>query len=52
MFKTITLGTVAALALTTSTVLAAGGGDQYIEDFAFSFEGPSGPLIKISYSAA
>ena len=42
MFKTITLGTVAALALTTSTVLAAGGGDQYIEDFAFSFEGPFG----------
>ncbi|MGA0371284.1 MAG: cytochrome c1, partial [Paracoccaceae bacterium] len=42
MFKTITLGTVAALALTTSTVLAAGGGDQQIEDFAFSFEGPFG----------
>ena len=42
MFKTITLGTVAALALTTSTVLAAGGGDQHIEDFAFSFEGPFG----------
>ena len=38
MFRHITLGTVAAIGLTTSTVLAAGGGDQYIEDYAFSFD--------------
>ena len=42
MFKKITLSTIAALALSISGVFAAGGGEQYIEDYQFSFEGPFG----------
>ena len=30
------------MALSTGGAMAAGGGDQPIEDFAFSFEGPFG----------
>lgn len=40
MFKTLVLG--AALAFAPVAAFAAGGGDQHIEDFAFSFEGPFG----------
>lgn len=42
MFKHIITSAVTALALTASGAMAAGGGDQHIEDFAFSFEGPFG----------
>jgi len=40
MLKKLVIG--AALALTPVAAMAAGGGDQHIEDFAFSFEGPFG----------
>ena len=42
MFKKITLSTIAALTLSISGVFAAGGGEQHIEDYQFSFEGPFG----------
>ena len=42
MFKKITLSTIAALALSISGAYAAGGGEQHIEDYHFSFEGPFG----------
>lgn len=42
MFKTLAIGAAFALALAPAAVYAAGGGDQHIEDFAFSFEGPFG----------
>ena len=42
MIKTLTKIAVTALALTTGAAFAAGGGEQHIEDFAFSFEGPFG----------
>ncbi|MCT8158734.1 cytochrome c1 [Pseudoruegeria sp. SHC-113] len=42
MIKKFALTALAALALTTGGAYAAGGGDQHIEDFAFSFEGPLG----------
>ena len=42
MFKKLAITAVAALALTAPVADAAGGGDQHIEDFAFSFEGPFG----------
>ncbi len=42
MIKRITASALVALALTTGGALAAGGGEQHIEDFAFSFEGPFG----------
>ena len=42
MFKNIITSAVTALALTAPVAYAAGGGDQKIEDFAFSFEGPLG----------
>lgn len=42
MFKTLALSAVTALTLSTGGVMAAGGGDQHIEDFDFSFEGPFG----------
>ena len=40
--KNITVVVFAFLTLDMNTVLAAGGGDQYIENYAFSFEGPLG----------
>ncbi|WP_424987937.1 cytochrome c1 [Microbulbifer sp. S227A] len=40
MIKQLALG--AALALAPVASFAAGGGEQHIEDFAFSFEGPFG----------
>lgn len=40
--KRITTSAIVALALSTGGAMAAGGGDQHIEDFAFSFEGPFG----------
>lgn len=42
MFKKLAIGAAVALALTPVASFAAGGGDQHIEDFAFSFEGPFG----------
>ncbi len=42
MFKKLALGTAFALALAPVASHAAGGGEQHIEDFAFSFEGPFG----------
>ena len=42
MFKKIALIAVAALGLGTAAAYAAGGGEQHIEDFQFSFEGPFG----------
>ncbi|WP_372572687.1 cytochrome c1 [Ruegeria jejuensis] len=42
MFKNLAIGAAFALALAPAASFAAGGGDQHIEDFAFSFEGPFG----------
>ncbi len=42
MFKKLAIGAAAALALAPASTFAAGGGEQHIEDFAFSFEGPFG----------
>jgi ubiquinol-cytochrome c reductase cytochrome c1 subunit len=42
MFKKLAIGAAFALALAPVASHAAGGGDQHIEDFAFSFEGPFG----------
>lgn len=42
MFKKLAISGVVALALGPVAALAAGGGEQHIEDFAFSFEGPFG----------
>ncbi len=42
MFKKLAIGAAFALALAPATSFAAGGGEQHIEDFAFSFEGPFG----------
>ena len=42
MFKTLAIGAAVSLALIPACGFAAGGGEQHIEDFAFSFEGPFG----------
>lgn len=42
MFKKLAIGTAFALALAPVASYAAGGGEQHIEDFQFSFEGPFG----------
>lgn len=42
MFKKLAIGAAFALVLAPVAALAAGGGDQHIEDFQFSFEGPFG----------
>ncbi|NOE19103.1 cytochrome c1 [Ruegeria atlantica] len=42
MFKKLAIGAAFALALTPVASNAAGGGEQHIEDFDFSFEGPFG----------
>lgn len=42
MFKKLALTAVTALALGTTGAIAAGGGEQHVEDIAFSFEGPFG----------
>ncbi|MCA0870346.1 cytochrome c1 [Seohaeicola saemankumensis] len=42
MFKTLAIGAAFALALAPAASFAAGGGEQHIEDIAFSFEGPFG----------
>lgn len=42
MFKKLAIGAALSLALVPAAVFAAGGGDQHIEDVAFSFEGPFG----------
>jgi ubiquinol-cytochrome c reductase cytochrome c1 subunit len=42
MFKKLAISTALSLALLPAAAIAAGGGDQHIEDFDFSFEGPFG----------
>ncbi|MCE8544588.1 cytochrome c1 [Ruegeria pomeroyi] len=42
MFKKLAIGAAFALALAPVGSHAAGGGEQHIEDFQFSFEGPFG----------
>lgn len=42
MFKKLAIGAAFALALAPVASFAAGGGEQHIEDFQFSFEGPFG----------
>ncbi|WP_171174936.1 cytochrome c1 [Ruegeria sp. HKCCD8929] len=42
MLKKLAIGAAFALALTPAASFAAGGGEQHIEDFQFSFEGPFG----------
>ena len=42
MFKKLAIGAAFALALAPVASYAAGGGEQHIEDFQFSFEGPFG----------
>lgn len=42
MFKKLAIGAAFALALAPASTFAAGGGEQHIEDFQFSFEGPFG----------
>lgn len=42
MFKKLAIGAALSLALAPAALFAAGGGDQHIEDVAFSFEGPFG----------
>ena len=47
MIKSVLLSAVTALALSTSGAVAAGGGDQHIVDFDFSFEGPFGKFDQM-----
>ena len=42
MLRNLTITAVTALAFAASAAFAAGGGEQHIEDYAFSFEGPFG----------
>ncbi|WP_298937926.1 cytochrome c1 [uncultured Ruegeria sp.] len=42
MFKKLAIGAAFAIALTPAASYAAGGGEQHVEDFHFSFEGPFG----------
>ncbi|MDQ2089885.1 cytochrome c1 [Marimonas arenosa] len=42
MMKKLSIAAVAALTLSAGAATAAGGGEQHIEDVAFSFEGPFG----------
>ncbi|WP_170515596.1 cytochrome c1 [Ruegeria atlantica] len=46
MFKKLAIGAAFALALAPAASYAAGGGEQHIEDFHFSFEGPFGTWDK------
>ena len=46
MIKQLTATAILALGLATGAAQAAGGGDQHIEDIAFSFEGPFGTYDK------
>lgn len=46
MIKKLTATAILALGLATGAAQAAGGGDQHIEDIAFSFEGPFGTYDK------
>ncbi|WP_170430632.1 cytochrome c1 [Ruegeria arenilitoris] len=46
MFKKLAIGAAFALALAPAASFAAGGGEQHIEDFHFSFEGPFGTWDK------
>ena len=47
MFKPLFLLAFTAMMLASSAAHAAGGGDQHIEDFAFSFEGPFGKFDQM-----
>ncbi|MCV6584457.1 MAG: cytochrome c1 [Marinibacterium sp.] len=42
MFKKLAIASALCVALSPAASLAAGGGEQHIEDFQFSFEGPFG----------
>ncbi len=42
MIRKLTITAITALALTSGGAVASGEGEQHIEDFAFSFEGPFG----------
>ena len=42
MFKKLAIGAAFALALAPAASFAAGGGEQHVEDYQFSFEGPFG----------
>jgi ubiquinol-cytochrome c reductase cytochrome c1 subunit len=46
MFKKLAIGAAFAIALAPAASYAAGGGEQHIEDFSFSFEGPFGTWDK------
>jgi hypothetical protein len=50
MIKSVLLSAVTALALSTSGAVAAGGGDQHIVDFDFSFDVVYVLLLKLFYS--
>ena len=39
----------AVIFFTATSTFAAGGGDNYVKDYKFSFEGPLGSLIKTSF---
>ena len=47
MIKSVLLSALTALALSTWGAAAAGGGQQHIEDFDFSFEGPFGKFDQM-----
>jgi ubiquinol-cytochrome c reductase cytochrome c1 subunit len=42
MIRQVTFAAISTLSLTATAAFSAGDGKQYIEDFAFSFEGPFG----------
>jgi len=47
MIEKLALAAVAALGLSAGNALAAGGEEQHVEDFAFSFEGPFGTFDRV-----
>ncbi|PWE28898.1 cytochrome c1 [Maritimibacter sp. 55A14] len=47
MIRKLSFAALAALGLGAAPALAAGGGEQHIEDFAFSFEGPFGTYDRM-----
>ena len=47
MIKSVLLSAFTALVLSTSGAVAAGGGQQHIVDFDFSFEGPFGKFDQM-----
>ena len=49
MIKSVLLSAFTALVLSTSGAVAAGGGQQHIVDFDFSFEGPFGKFDQMQF---